>query len=217
VSVLELPTTLEEARSQAFMAYYFNQSSEEKGLGAELDGPDTLDKVEAWAWALLELLDVEVNRQRIIDALLDECHPERRGCPACELIDEVAHKFDEMLRRLDAVRLAARKAHQKRRRGRPGIKNDLRAAASVLIKFWEYRQRTHGGEEFTNVWDDQDHRLVPTSAAACFLFDELRLIDPKRPRLAEQLRDIMAPAVKGKPGPRRGRPRSKGKQTSIRC
>jgi hypothetical protein len=195
--------TLEEARSQAHMAYVFNQSSEDKGLGAEFDGPDTLDEVEATASALLELLDVEVNRQRIIDALLDEYHPEHRGRPRCEPIDEVAHKFDEMLRRLDAVRLAARKAHQKRRRGRPAIKNDLRAAADVLIEFWK---RTHGEKKFTNAeWNG----LEAIGGPAKFLFDELRLIDPGRPRLAAQLKGIMAEAVPEIPGDRRGRKRSR--------
>jgi hypothetical protein len=51
---------------------------------------------------------------------------------------------------------------------------------------------------------------VPTSAAACFLFDELRLVDPNRPGLAEQLKDIMASAVAEVPGARRGR-KVKGK------
>jgi hypothetical protein len=64
VSVLELPPpkTLEEARSQAYMAYVFNQSSYDKGLPAELDGPDTLDKVEAAALALLELPALGAHR-----------------------------------------------------------------------------------------------------------------------------------------------------------
>jgi hypothetical protein len=213
VSLFEpAPETVEEARSQALVAYHFNQSSEEKGLGAELDGPDTLNKVEAPASKLLELLDDRlnnVNRQRIIDALLDEYHPERRGCPTCELIDEVAHKFDEMLSRLDAVRLAARKAHQKRRRGRPAIKNDLRAAASVLIEFWK---RTHGPKKFTNAeWNG----LEAIGGPAKFLFDELRRIDPKRQRLAKQLKGIMAEAVAETDDDRRGRPRSRSNNKAF--
>jgi hypothetical protein len=198
---LELPTTLEEARSQALMAYYFNQSSEEKGLGAEFDGPDTLDKVEKPANRLLELLCDTVNRHRIIDALLDEYHPEHKECPRCELIDEVAHKFDEMCRQLDAVRLVARKAHLKRERGRPGIKADLRAAYSVLIDYW---QREHPEVTPTNGWDEEDPR-IPRSVAACFLFDELRRIDPRRKRLAEQLSDLLTETIAALPGRRRGR------------
>jgi AT hook motif len=70
------------------------------------------------------------------------------------------------------VRLAARKAHQKRQRGRPAKKDDLRGAAFVLIEFWK---RTHG--KFTNgKWNG----LEPIKGPAKFLFEELRLIDPKR-------------------------------------
>jgi hypothetical protein len=83
----------------------------------------------------------------------------------------------------------------------------LRAAAAVLIEFW---QRTHSGEKFTNgKWNG----LEPISGAALFLFDELRRIDPRRPRLAEQLKDIMATAVAKTLDARRGR-KVKGKQQS---
>jgi hypothetical protein len=193
------PETLEEARSQAHTAYVFNQSSEEKGLGAEFDGPDTLDKVEASAWALLELLDDRLNNvnwQRLLSELTgDDPDPSGdRSVAVCE-------KLIEFLRSLDKVRLAAHNAHVKRRRGRPAMKDDLRAAASVLIKFWG---RTHG--KFTNAeWNG----LEAIGDPAKFLFDELRLIDPERPRLAEQLKGIMADAVAETPGPRRGRPRSR--------
>jgi hypothetical protein len=195
------PKTLEEARSQALMAYHFNQSSEEKGLGAGLDGPDTLDEVEARAWALLELLDDRLNNvnwRRLVWELTGD-DPDPSGDRAVA----VGEKLGELLRSLDAVRLAARKAHQKRRRGRPAIKSDLRAAAEVLIEYWG---RTRGMKKFTNLWDGPE----PMSAAACFLFEELRRIDPKRQRLAEQLKGIMAEAVPPD-GPRQGR-KVKGKQ-----
>jgi hypothetical protein len=144
VSVLELPppTTLEEARSRAHMAYEFNKSSEEKGLGAGLDGSDTLDEVEASAWALLRLLDEgphNVNWCRLICELAGN-DPDPSGDRAAAVVE----KLSKFLRSLDAVRLAARKAHQKRRRGRPGIKNDLRAATFVLIEFWLTDPRWRG-------------------------------------------------------------------------
>jgi hypothetical protein len=199
------PTNLEEARSQAFMAYHFNRSSEEKGLPAGLDGPDTLDKVETKAWALLELLGDDVNWWRLAGELTGD-DPDPSGDRAAA----VAGKLYDFLRSLDAIRLAARKAHLERRRGRPGIKNDLRAAASVLIKFW---QRTHSGKKFTNgEWSG----LEAIGGPAKFLFDELRLIDPERPRLAAQLKGIMAAAVAETLDARRGR-KVKHKQQSIRC
>jgi hypothetical protein len=106
VSLLELPppTTLEEARSQAFMAYAFNQSSEEKGFPAELDGPDTLDEVEASAWALLELLDEgpdNINWCRLICELTGD-DPDPSGDRAAAVVE----KLGKFLRRLDKVRLA---------------------------------------------------------------------------------------------------------------
>jgi hypothetical protein len=131
VSVFEPPppTTLEEARARAFMAYYFNKSSEEKGLGAGLDGSDTLNKVEAPARRLLRLLDEgpdNVNWCRLICELTGD-DPDPAGHRAAAVVE----KLGDFLRRLEAIRLAARKAHHKRRRARPGIKNDLRAAALV--------------------------------------------------------------------------------------
>jgi hypothetical protein len=182
--------TLKEARAQAEQAYHWAQWTQ-YCEDESFDRPDTLDKVEAVAWALLQLLANEpdnINRQRLLGEL-------------------DRSKLDETWRCLDAVRLAARRAHVKRRRGRPKTKADLRAAYSVLVKYW---QRTTG-EEPTNGWDDEGPRLEPTSPAAIFLFDELRRIDPGRERLAEQLQDIMIKTVKDSPGPRRGRPRRRRK------
>jgi hypothetical protein len=201
------PETLEDARSQAHTAYVFNQSSEEKGLGAEFDGSDTLDKVEATASLLLELLDDRLNNVnwgRLLCELTGD-NPD----PSGDRSVAVCEKLIEFLRRLDAVRLAARNAHVKRRRGRPAMKDDLRAAALVLIEFW---QRTHGGKKFTNAeWNG----LEAIGDPAKFLFDELRRIDPERPRLAEQLKGIMAEAVAETPGPRRGRPRSRANKSVV--
>lgn len=57
------------------------------------------------------------------------------------------------------------------------------------------------GVKFTNTWDGK----IPTSAAACFLFDALREIDPDRQELASELRDLMQNTVKDLPGKRQGR------------
>jgi hypothetical protein len=61
----------------------------------------------------------------------------------------------------------------------------------------------HSEKEFTNVWDPVS--LDPTSPAACNIYDWMRLVDPHRPRLGEQLRHLMGETVKNLPGPRQGR------------
>jgi hypothetical protein len=175
--------------------------------GPHDDAPDTLDEIEKPATELTFLL--LVNEQRIISALLDEYHePEHSddhggfSWHRDEVIKEVCDKFEEMLRRLDAVRLVARRAHQKRGRGRPRKKQEIRNAYAELADFWK---RSFGKERFTQAWTRTDDGLVPTSDAACFLYDAMRLIDPRRPRLAEQLRALMPDDVRAILGQRRGR------------
>ncbi len=185
-----LPTTKEEAIYWAGFAY--------GGVDHNWDtGADTLEDVERPAAALIELLDWpnEINRQRLITELAAD----QQDDEAAVVISE---KLDETLRFLDEVRLAARRAHRHRRReeGRPQSKHDLRAAYAVLLGYW---RRTH--DEFTNVWASAAGQLSPTSAAASFLYDSVRKIDPGRARLAEELRDLMAETVKSTPGPRQGR------------
>jgi hypothetical protein len=196
VTVFELPvpTTLEEARYQARFFYDSAQFSNDEGL----DGPDTLDEVEAPAWKLELLLGdlLSINHRRLVWELTGDDDD-----PSGDRAVAVGEKLDEMVDFLGEVRLAARRAHVKRQRGRPGAKRDLRAAYSVLIDYW---RRTHPGEDPTNGWDKEDPR-VPTSPAACFLFDELRRIDPRRERLAEQLSDLLTETVAALPGRRRGR------------
>jgi hypothetical protein len=192
---LPLPTTLEEARHQATFAYDSAQCWEYDGF----DGPDALDRVEKPATQLLQLLDNRpdnINWCRIIGELTGEDDD-----PSGDRAVAVGDKLDDMLHFLDEVRLAARRAHVKRGRGRPGTKADLRAAYSVLIEYW---QRAYPGVTPTNTWDKEDRR-IPTSDAACFLFDELRRIDPRRERLAEQLRDLLQETVESSLGPRPGR------------
>jgi hypothetical protein len=172
------------------------------------EGPDTLDEIEKPAIELTLLLIDDTNQRRIISALLDEYHEREhsddlRGFSwhRDEAIKEVFDNFEEMLRRLDAVRLAARRAHQKRGRGRPR-NQDIRNAYAELADFWK---RSFGEERFTQGWAKTDDGLVPTSDAACFLCDAMRLIDPRRPRLAEELRALMPDDVRAILGQRRGR------------
>jgi hypothetical protein len=73
----------------------------------------------------------------------------------------------------------------------------------VLADFWQEQE----GRNFTNVWERNSAGiLVPTSPAACFFYDAMKLIDPDRPRLCEELRELMADTVKHLPGHRQGRP-----------
>src|SRR5262249_28716683 len=66
------------------------------GLEHPIDdgGKDTLDKVEKLAEKLLQLLLIEVNQHRIIDALIDQRYPNRE-C-AADPIGEITDKFEEM-------------------------------------------------------------------------------------------------------------------------
>jgi hypothetical protein len=60
-------------------------------------------------------------------------------------------------------------------------------------------------DDFTRGWDYADGRLVPISPAARFLDEVMKMIDPQRPRLPQELRRLMAETVKAIPGRRRGR------------
>lgn len=159
------------------------------------DGPDTLNKVEKPASALLDLLANEVNRHRLLVNLIGV----KDGYATNDLA--FATKLDQLPAFLEAVRLAAREAHRTRPRKRPKSKADLTAAYAFLVKFWP------AGATFSNTWDDTDRGSppIPTSPAAWFLYDAMKLIDPNRKRLAEELRDLMAETVTSLPGPRRGR------------
>ena len=163
---------------------------------------DTLDKVEEPAWKLLQLLSDELNLRRIISALLDTYHPAKDPLRDDRIVVEVADKFDEMLRRLDAVRLVARDTHQRRGRGRPVTQHGLHNAYGWLAEFYK---RSFGEKQFTQGWPETTGGLMPKSPASRFLYDAIRLIHPDRPRLAQELRRLMADDVKKIRGPRRGR------------
>jgi hypothetical protein len=158
------------------------------------DPSKTLDEVERLSGPLLDLLFDEVNRQRLIGLLADDVTDERT----------VANKFDESRHFLYVMAQLAGGGYQKRGRGTPRQKDDLRGAYNVLVARYG-----NDRSDFTNVWAETDE-LVPTSPAAQFLYDSLRLIDPHRTRLAQELRDLMGETVKSLPGPRRGRKRKSG-------
>jgi hypothetical protein len=148
---------------------------------------DTLDKVEKPAAELSRLLSDKTNHHRLAAALFEE---------GGEL---ALRKFcEEMLPLLENVRLAARKAHRPREPGRPKMRVDLDCAYQSLVKWY---RRLFGDEAFTNKWHRTDAEgLIPTSDAACFLYDVMKMIDSRRLRLAEELRDLMADTVERRRG-----------------
>jgi len=142
------------------------------------DRSDTLDKIEKPIAELSLLLSDKINHHRLF---------EDGGEPALR-------KFCEKLPTLlENVRLAARKAHQTRGRGRPKARADLNGAYWSLERWY---RRIFGDDKFTNVWDGPATELTPTSPAASFFFDVMTLIDPDQPRLAVELRELMANTVK---------------------
>jgi hypothetical protein len=192
-------SALEDAIFCAEMAY-----EAERWPNEDFDGPDTLDEVAEAAWALLCLLGgssdpKDLNEMRLISELMRTARP---GEPT-ELSD-LYDQLEEHLRFLDRLRGAARNAHQgdAKRIGRPRKNNDLRAAYSVLVEYWQKESE----EIFTSGWGDTDQGLVPTSPAAQFLYETITKIDPERKNLAEELRTLMRETVAKLTGPRRGRP-----------
>jgi hypothetical protein len=150
------------------------------------EGPDTLLDLADLLDRVWELLWPQANANRLSAAVADSSDP------ALPFPSDFAGL-------LDRYASLARAAH--RGRGNPPKNANLAVAYRILADFW---QEQEGG--ITNVWArDSAGILVPTSPAACFLYDALRGIDPDRPRLAEELRDLMADTVKQLPGQRQGR------------
>jgi hypothetical protein len=152
---------LEAIIGEAAFHYGATQWSHAEGY----NGPDTLDKVGKLAAALSALLAHKLNRHRLCATLFEES-----GLAAVA-------KFEEFRPFLDAIRSTARKAHQRRTRGRPRVKSDLAAAYRSLVQSYGL---VFPGRRFTNVWDTKDrkHPPIPVSRAACLLYDVMQLIGP---------------------------------------
>jgi hypothetical protein len=178
-------TTLEVIIADAACHYHALRWSTGEGY----DDRDTLDKIEKPAAELSRLLSENVNHHRLAMTLFED-----GGESALRKFCEEAIPF------LDDVRLAARKAHRSRERGRPKARGDLEGAYQSLAKWY---RRLFGDVEFTSSWEASNS--YPTSPAACFLYDVMTLIDPDRPHLPKELRDLMTETVSNIPGPRRGR------------
>jgi hypothetical protein len=159
------------------------------GYSRSDDGPDTLLELADLLDRVWELLHPTANVNRLSAAVAEDSHP-----PPLPVVSDFAFLVDRYER-------LARAAH--RGRGRPPKNLDLAFAYRVLADFWQEQE----GRNFTNVWERNSAGiLVPTSPAACFFYDAMKLIDPDRPRLCEELRELMADTVKHLPGHRQGRP-----------
>jgi hypothetical protein len=154
--------------------------------------PDTLDQVEKAASELSALLHDERNRRRLIRGQSDDFIAKVHGLSAV----------------LDAVRLAASRNHRSRRpgkRGHPVVKGDLAETYRRLACFW---REIFGDANFkVSTWHRGSDGLQPKrdAAAARFLLDAMKLIAPTRPRLGEELRNLMKETVASLPGARQGR------------
>jgi hypothetical protein len=151
-------------------------------------GPDTLLVLAGLLDRVWELLWPTANVNRLSQVIANDS-----GNPAPLSVNDFASLVDRYA-------CLARAAH--RGRGRPPRKDDLALAYRFLADFW---QEQEGSLNFTNNWMETRVGLAPISPAACFLYNALKDIAPERPRLAEELRDLMAVTVKQLPGQRRGR------------
>jgi len=106
---------------------------------------------------------------------------------------------------LTLVSTTAGEAHRELR-GRPSEKPDLAAAYRCLARWY---QVIHGTDKFTNTWHQTEDGLSPNSPAMQFLYDVMKMIDPVRPRLAQELRDLGKITIPELAGPRQGRGKSK--------
>ncbi len=152
------------------------------------DGPDTLLELADLLDRVWELLWPTANVNRLNEAVAEDS-----DLAPLPFVSDFTILVDRYAR-------LARAAH--RGRGKPPKNMDLASAYRVLADFW---QEQEGTRNFSNGWMKTKDGLAPTSPTACFLYDALKEIDPDRPRLAEELRDLMTDTVKHLPGRRRGR------------
>jgi hypothetical protein len=98
---------------------------------------------------------------------------------------------------LEQLLALAPKAHRRQEQGHPVVHPYLNAAYALLSRNYI---KTFGGDAFTNGWKKTEAGLRPRSAAAKFMFEIMRLVDPDRPRPAEELRTLMGKIIKSEPG-----------------
>ena len=190
------PSTMEGLIKDADTAY-----KDAPWIEANFGGADTLSKIEKPISALLDLLRDRINRHRLIAQLFqdgDEHLVTNRVTREFASED----KYDELIATLDVIRVAAPKAHRppQGRRGPKSGKTDLAAAYRRLAAHFE----KIFGKPVTNGWTKTKPPL-PANASTAFIYDIMRLVDPIRTRLAEDLQDLIEKDIAKTPGPRRGR------------
>jgi hypothetical protein len=103
--------------------------------------------------------------------------------------DEIQQKLDAWLDMASEIVLAAERAHSKRLPGNPGGGGSLLRAVYPLAFFWT---RTLKRRFKLSKWArTSEGVLVPLGATAAYLFDAMKIIDPARQRLGEELRNVM--------------------------
>jgi hypothetical protein len=102
----------------------------------------------------------------------------------------IQQKLEQWLDTASAILLAAERAHAKRARGSPGKDRSLRAAVVTLSTYWTDTLRR---KVTLSKWETMpDGELVPEGGElALFLLDAMKIIDPGRKRLGEELRYLM--------------------------
>jgi hypothetical protein len=156
------------------------------------DGADTLLELADLLGQVSELLYFQPNANRLSKALADDTS---YGGGYVSV-----HDFQRLVFRFEDV---ARAAHRGRGKPPDQEKLNLTLAYRLLADFW---MKQEGADKFTNDWhNDPKDGLRPNTDAARFLFDALKEIDPDRPDLAKELRQLMAKSLPG--GKRRGRKR----------
>jgi hypothetical protein len=147
-----------------------------------LSGPDTLDKINKPAMKLLDLLSDKVNQHRLISELLGI-----EDGYAKHDIRETEAEYELGLRFLKKISEAA--SHRTPAMPRKRSRQNLVAAYEYLARWYK---ALFPDRRFTSDWHtDPAQGLMPTSDAAIFVFDVMSVVDPARPRMAEELRELM--------------------------
>lgn len=101
----------------------------------------------------------------------------------------IEQKVEQWLDMAGAIQLAAGRAHAQRGRGAPRRNGSLRAAVWVLVVYWT---NTLGRSFTLSKWEKTPEGVVPEGGElALFLCAAMKIIDPRRKRLGQELRNLM--------------------------
>jgi hypothetical protein len=135
--------------------------------------PDTLDRLDAPLFSVIELRSDRVNHQRLVAATA------RQGHDAVKVSD----RLHDLIERLWFIRSAASGAHIliPTRKGPKTKATDLRALVDVLAAYWTSTL----GRSFEQNWTIESagkdkRKRMPTTDAMLFVYSVVEFIDPKR-------------------------------------